>query len=837
MKDGLTAEQVRLSRLKYGSNELTEQAQQTFFSRLIANFGDPIIRLLLLALAINVLFMLRGAPWFESAGIAAAVFLATFVSTLSEYGSDAAFRRMQAQAQEAVCRVRRAGLMKEVAFADVVVGDLVYLQAGERIPADGVLLDGVLLVDQSALTGESAEIEKKQQAQLYRDSVVTGGEGLMEVRRVGDDTVYGGMARQVQEQPRPSPLHVRLEQLASAISKFGIAAAGLVAAADLTQSFVLGGEVVGVQAIAAHLLHAATLAVTVVVVAVPEGLPMMITIVLSRNLFRMLKDHVLVRRLTGIETAGSLSILFSDKTGTLTQGRMSVNAYFAPDGTEYHTAGELRRKQPDQYELMELFCTCGTGAQRSDGEAVGGNATDRALLNFVPHGYAVPQEAYLPFDSGRKYSAVYIPSHRMFLVKGAPDILLPHCRNAAAMQRIVSEQSKAGERVIALATTTDSVQNGLGVLTCAGLFCLSDPMRQEAPQAVRDLREAGIQLVMVTGDSRATAEAIARRAGLLRGTSEEILESRELAQLSDEQLKRRLPRLRVVARALPQDKSRLVRAAQEYGMVVGMTGDGINDAPALKKADVGFAMGSGTAVAREAGDIVITDDNLASIVRAVLYGRTIFHSIQRFLVFQLTLNLCAVGVSVAGPLIGIDTPVTVMQMLWINLIMDTLAGIAFAGEPPLPVYLKEEPKRREEPVLNREMAEQIIWVGGYTIMLCVLFLRHPAVRSWFRYGQSPLPFLTAFFALLIFCGVFHAFNARTERLNLVANLGKNLAFLLVMLAVTVVQLVLIYFGGSLFRTGGLRGDELCLVVLLAFTVIPADLVRKWLNRWLRHRSR
>ncbi|MGN1029970.1 MAG: calcium-translocating P-type ATPase, PMCA-type, partial [Butyricicoccaceae bacterium] len=762
-----------------------------------------------------------------------AVFLATFVSTLSEYGSDAAFRRMQAQAQTATCRVRRAGLMKEIPFAEVVVGDLVYLQAGESIPADGVLAEGSLSVDQSALTGESAEVEKEQEAQLYRDSIVMSGEGLMEVRRVGDETVYGGMARQIQEEPRPSPLHVRLEALANAISRFGIAAAVLVAAADLMQSFVLGSDVVGAQAIASHLLHAATLAVTVVVVAVPEGLPMMITIVLSRNMFRMMKDHVLVRRLTGIETAGSLSILFTDKTGTLTQGKMSVNTYFAPDGAAYHTAGELRRMDPERYELLELFCTCGTGAQRSEGTAVGGNATDRALLNFVPHGYAVPQGEYLPFDSGRKYSAVHIPSRGITLVKGAPDVLLPHCRNAASMRRLVKTQSEAGERVIALATTRHSVRDGLSDLTCAGLLCLSDPIRQETPQAVRDLRDAGIQLVMVTGDSRATAEAIAKRAGMLSGDAREILESHDMARLSDEELRTRLPHLRVVARALPQDKSRLVRLAQERGLVAGMTGDGINDAPALKKADVGFAMGSGTAVAREAGDIVITDDNLASIVRAVLYGRTIFHSIQRFLVFQLTLNLCAVGVSVAGPLIGIDTPVTVMQMLWINLIMDTLAGIAFAGEPPLPVYLHEAPKRREESVLNREMAGQIAWVGGYTIALCVVFLRHPAARAWFRYEQEPIVFLTAFFALMIFCGVFHSFNARTERMNLIANLSKNPAFLLVMLAVTLIQLVLIYFGGALFRTSGLRGDELTAVVLLAFTVIPVDLARKWLGKRIR----
>ena len=300
--------------------------------------------------------------------------------------------------------------------------------------------------------------------------------------------------------------------------------------------------------------------------------------------------------------------------------------------------------------------------------------------------------------------------------------------------------------------------------------------------------------------------------------------------MSDDEIKRRLPFIRVVARALPSDKSRLVRLSQELGLVTGMTGDGINDAPALKKADVGFAMGSGTEVAKEAGDIVILDDNIASIAKAVLYGRTIFKSIRKFIIFQLTMNLCAVGVSLIGPFIGIDTPVTVIQMLWINIIMDTLAGLAFAGEPPLAEYMNEPPKRRGEPVLNRYMLHQILCMGIFTVILCVSFLKLPRIHLLFRYAGDPIYFMTAFFALFIFAGVFNSFNARTYRINLFSHLRKNPLFLIIMTMVAVIQLLLIYYGGSLFRTAGLTLGELRTVLLIAFLVVPADCIRKLVLR-------
>ena len=845
---GLSAQEVARSRREHGSNALEQQARSGFWKKVLAGFGDPIIRILLIALAINALFLLRGAPWFETAGIAAAVFLATFLSALSEYGSDAAFQRMQEEAARMQVRVRRGGVLVSVPVEELVVGDRVLLQSGERIPADGVLLRGELQADLSALTGESREIRlNPTQSKLQRGGVILSGEGEMEVTAVGMHTTYGGMASQVQEEGRDSPLHLRLEHLAGVISRLGIAAAVLVAGSDLFLSFfVQNGLQQSLPEQLSHILHAVTLAVTVIVVAVPEGLPMMITVVLSANVVRMMRGHVLVRRLTGIETAGSLNILFTDKTGTLTSGRMTADAFLCGDGTRLDGIAGLRRGAP---ALFGLVCADGrynTAAAVSGVRVLGGNATDRAMLQAVlPALASQPKEpvgARIPFDSEKKYAAVRLPNRALTLVRGAPEILLPHCThcllpNGSAggldrrkIQRAMAREAENGGRVLLLATTQQSVEHGLpdGLMLTAAVV-LRDPLRRETAEAVRQLEQAGIRLVMLTGDSVETARAVAKQAGLLCSKQDRIYDHRQLETLSEEQLRQILPELRVVARAMPQDKTRLVAAAQACGLVAGMTGDGVNDAPALRLADIGFAMGSGTEVAQEAGDIVIADDNLASIARAVLYGRTIFKSIRKFLVFQLTMNVCAVGVSVAGPLIGIDTPVTVMQMLWINLIMDTLAGLAFSGEPPLREYMHEMPKRRDEPVLNRYMTGQIVGAGGFTVALCVLFLWLPPVREWLDYSHDPIRLLTAFFALFIFSRIFHAFNARTHRLNLLAHIGKNPMFVLIMGMVAVVQVIILYFGGSLFRTVPLLPSELAVTAGLAFLVVPAD----WLRRmWL-----
>lgn len=728
MYTGLDEKEVAAARRQFGDNSLTRRGRQSLWRQFLAGFGDPIIKILLVALAVNVVFLFRTADWYETAGIAAAVFIATAVSTLSEYGSETAFQKLQSEAAGISCRIKRKDGVHLLPIDEAVVGDIVLLQAGERVPADGILLSGSLTVDQAALTGEAAEVNKtpteKESSirdllaanRLFRGTVVTDGNGVMLVERVGDGTFYGGLAQELQEETRESPLRLRLTQLAKVLSRIGYVAAGLVGLADLLHTFWIetGGSlqstlplITNPETLIVSLLHAATLAITVVVVAVPEGLPMMITVVLSANMRRMLRDHVLVRRLFGIETAGNLNLLFTDKTGTLTRGKPTVFCAVTGDGKRHERRESLRGAR-GFWQWMELSCATNSDSVLADGRPVGGNATDRALLQYVlPLTGSVAAVKRTPFDSEKKYAAATLADGRV-LVKGAPEKLLPACTRFVdadgqlrpftakhTVETQLKDMTENAMRVIALIVTFGgSATPPFSDAALVALIGISDPVRRTAAAAVREMTRAGIQTVMITGDNRETAVAIAKAAGILPKAppKDAVITASELALLTDGELKRRLPSLRVVARALPSDKSRLVRVAQEAGAVVGMTGDGINDAPALKKADVGFAMGSGTEVAKEAGDIVILNDDYASIVHAVLYGRTIFKSIRKFLVFQLTMNLCAVGMSVIGPFIGIDTPVTVMQMLWVNLIMDTLAGLAYAGEPPLAELCTSRPR-------------------------------------------------------------------------------------------------------------------------------------------------
>lgn len=873
---GLREHEVIHSRKEHGSNRLTQKARRGFFKQYLDSFGDPIIKVLLGALAINVVFLFRGHDWYESVGIAIAVFLATFVSTLSEYGSEAAFEKLQEEASSVRCRVWRDGVLCAVDINELVVGDLVQLQSGERIAADGILIQGALRVDQSALNGESGEVKKvaaeidevspTSPAGLLRGAVICSGEGVMRVTRVGDNTIYGSLAIEVQEETRESPLKLRLEGLAKTLSRLGFAAAGLVAAVDLFHAFVMENAYSASAILASladptqligNLLHAATLALTVVVVAVPEGLPMMITVVLSSNMRRMLRDHVLVRKLVGIETSGSLNILFTDKTGTLTQGQPSVALVADAEGQLYRHIDELYRHKP-LWELLRISGAYNTESTPVGREILGGNATERALLSYVMGHSPLPSYTVLnkiPFDSARKWSGVELGGDlpfgkRLSFYKGAPELILDACdrylgadgqlhefTNRDTVNAVCCSLENEAMRLIGFAVCEQPLEKAPCHLIFVGVAGLRDELRPEVRKAVHTVQKAGIQVVMMTGDSPETATAIARAAGLIDGkATEAVITSRELARLHDDELKERLPRLRVIARALPSDKSRLIRLSQELGLVTGMTGDGINDAPALKKADVGFAMGSGTEVAKQAGDIIIVDDNFSSIAQAVLYGRTIFKSIRKFIIFQLTMNLCAVGISVIGPLLGLETPVTVMQMLWINIIMDTLAGLAFAGEPPLPEYMEEAPKKRDEPVLNRYMLNQIICTGTFTVALCVFFLKWEPLQALFRYQIQPIYWLTAFFALFIFCGIFNCFNARTNRLNLLAYLHRNPAFVGILTLITVVQIGLIYYGGSLFRTAGLTPRELVYVLLMAALVIPFDLLRKAVLRFFHRKG-
>ncbi len=886
---GLSDGEVERSRKLHGNNRLSEQKTMGFFRRFLSNLNDPVIRVLLLALGLHLILMFRQADWMETVGIAVSILLASIVSTMSQMGSEAAFARLRERERQGLCRVVREAELRRVNCEDVVVGDVLLVGAGEEIPADGVLLEGDIRLDQSAMTGESREVAKRaggrnggdpgDEVSLFRGCTVLSGQGKMQVMTVGDATMLGGISREVQQEPRPSPLQLRLAKLARQISLLGYVAAALIAVGSLFYTFVLQsgfqGEIIRMKLydlpfLAEALLHALTLALTVVVVAVPEGLPMMVAVVLSGNIRRMMKDGVLVRKAAGIEAAGCMDLLFTDKTGTLTDGKLSVECILLGDGREFCGIEQFEGQGGVLFEDYALYCTFGgeaTVAVESVGQGrtkqrpiktqtvVGGNATDRALRASVLSFRAeeARRVAHLPFDSRRKYAAAVLETQKGWrsFVTGAPEWLLPrltsyrdtagreHPLDGAALRRQMARYAAEGKRVLLMAMghgKLDMKQAANGALEGLSLLCLltlSDRLRPEAKDAVRQLHQAGVQVVMITGDSPDTAARIARDCGILERGDDLVLTGEEISLLSDDNIKGLLPKLRVVARALPTDKSRLVRLSQELDRVVGMTGDGINDAPALRRADIGFAMGSGAAVARDAGDILILDDNLASIVRAVLYGRTIFKSIRKFITLQLTMNFCAVGVCMIGPFIGVDAPVTVVQMLWINLIMDTLGGLAFAGEAPLEHYLKEPPVRRREPILCRYMVNEILWLGSYTVGLCIMFLKHPSITSRFRPTQGNLCLLTAFFALFIFASVFNCFNARTDRLRPLAGLSSNRAFLVIMGAVLAVQMAFVYLGGSVLRTMPLTGRELALTACLALSVWPVEKLRLllWKTRY------
>ena len=705
---GLREDEVLLSRREHGENILSRQKRKSFLRQFLGNLNDPVIRILLAALGVHLLLLFGNGDLGETVGIGVAVFLATFISTLSEYGSARAFERLEQDAGGILCRVRRDGKVQEIPIREVVVGDIVLLSAGDAIPADGRLLIGALRADQAAMTGESREVRKypldgckmapDAPAALFRGCTVTEGGGEMLVSAVGDATFLGEISREIQTQPRESPLKRRLTKLARQISIFGYVAAALVAFAYLFNTFVISSgwerelimlKLSNLSYLLTHLLHAFTLAVSVLVTCVPEGLPMMVAVVLAANIKRMARDRVLVRKPVGIESAGSMNILFTDKTGTLTEGKMKLTGVLLPDGNE-STLAQLSRSHSRTWELTSWMLHLGTDATigtDADGKAValGGNATSRALLEGVlelPRPDGVRVLSKLPFDSVRKYSATSFGGReQVTMLLGAPEKLFPFVTeqmladgkivpfSRVRAEETLKKQTRNGRRVLILAASCENVSAPLhadgvrGSLCYLGAFCLQDSLRLEAPTAVAGLQDAGVHVVMITGDAPETAASIGRSCGIVNRECDIVLSGEELASLSDTRVGDILPRLAVVARALPSDKSRLVRLAQERGLVVGMTGDGINDAPALRRADVGFAMGSGTQVAKDAGDIIILDNNLATIVRAVLYGRGIFKNIRKFITLQLTMNFCAVGVTMICPFLGIDSPVTVVQML------------------------------------------------------------------------------------------------------------------------------------------------------------------------------
>ena len=860
MLQGLNDQEVLDNRQKFGDNKIIEAEPETFLDKFKDAFGDPMIKLLIaIACIMAIMAFLGYAEWGELIGIVISVLLVTVISAKTEMSSDNEYRKLKDGAKKELCKVYRNGKIVEIEVDDVVVGDRIIIQSGDKIPADGVLCSGAIAVDNSALNGESEECKKYaipndfiyrevaitgdtfvDKHSLFRGAVVVNGEGVLEVKKVGMMTMMGEMAKDMQDDDVESPLKVKLSKLADSISKFGYIGAVVIAITLMIHKVIVAGGVspyfdLGMMYVFKDLLEVLMLAVVIIVMAVPEGLPLMIAIVLMQNTSKMLQNNVLVRKPIGIETAGSLNILFSDKTGTITKGELEVVEFFDGDLKDSYQSSKYTK------EYMGLCIGKNTGAMFDNNDKViGGNATDKALLNFLGKNEMnslndIKVVKSQGFNSANKYSAAELENVTVY--KGAPERLLGKATKYINQngQVLPIDKDKLNAKIDSLAdkamrvlsfaySESELIEDALpDDLVIVGFVGIRDDVRPEAKQAIKEVQNAVVQVVMITGDRKETAVAIAKDSGLIKSDDELAFTSEELNKMTDDEIKAVITKIRVIARALPTDKSRMVRIAQELNLVCGMTGDGVNDAPALKRADVGFAMGSGTDVAKEAGSIVILDDNFKSIENAILYGRTIYNNILKFIKFQLTINVAAVAVSAISPFFGVEEPLKITHILWINLVMDGLGALALGAEPALKKYMSEKPKSRTQSLVNKNMMSQVLCAGAWLGVISFAFLKLPFFKEFFENeGQH----LTAYFSMFVFSAVANGFNVRSEGINIFDHIKENKGFIKVMLAIVLVQIILTFVGGEIFSCTPFGIKGWLIIIVMSLTMIPVDMLRK-----------
>ena len=879
---GLNDLEVKKSREAYGSNEIPDSEPTTFWKEFKETFKDPMIRVLLAISALMIVMFFMGyAEIFEPAGTLVAILIVATVTAKTGVASDTKYRDLKHSVKEEEIKVYRNGNICNTGINQIVTGDLVLLQAGDKIPADGILITGHLNVNNAALNGEAEECPKTaaasdtpfpdeitgdtfvDESSLFRGAIVFDGEGVMLVKKVGIKTMMGRMALEMQEEEPPSPLQVKLSILAGQISKIGYIGAILIALFYVIHFVSMAGGVepylnMGWEYILMDLIDAVTIAIVIIVCAVPEGLPLMISIVLMQNTSKMLDHNVLVRKAEGIETAGALNILFSDKTGTITKGELEVVEFFTADGLVIPF--EELKKYPEVRNNLRIAIGQNSSSMYDERHRViGGNATDQALMKFL--GEDSYQELQndeslhvvnaQKFNSANKFSQAQIGSRTYY--KGAPERLLQKATHYLSVDGQIRplDTIRLNEKIDQLASKAmrvlsfgysdhpmeeDVIEDGLVLI---GLTAIRDDVRPEARTAIREVQEAGIQVVMITGDRLETAAAIAADAGLVTSEEDICLTSSELNSMSDDRVKQILSRIRVIARALPTDKSRMVRICQELNLVVGMTGDGVNDSPALKRADVGFAMGSGTEAAKEAGKIVILDDNFNSIKDAIWYGRTIYHNILKFCKFQLVVNVAAVLVSAVAPFLGVEEPLKVTHLLFVNLVMDGLGAMMLGNEPALEAYMKEKPRRRDESLVSREMMTQIGIMGIWLTLMSLFYLMSDWARSFF---ETDAQFMTSYFVLFIASALFNGFNVRNDGFAIFKNMKDNPDFLKVMCMILGIQFCLVNISlipaapavwiGNMFSCVPFGVSGWVLVLILAFTMIPVDMIRKIVFRKL-----
>lgn len=834
---GLTDSEVSKSRQEHGENTLTPPKRTPLWKLYLDKYKDPIIKILLVAAVISLALACINGEFIESVGIILAIVLATTIGFWFEMDAAKKFNVLTALGEESPVKVRRDGKVVEVARKDIVVGDVVIIEVGDEIPADGTLIESTdLQIDESSLTGEPiitkhADPEKNDTEATYasskvlRSTMVMNGRGTYQVTEVGDATEIGKVSRASTEITAvKTPLNLQLDKLAKLISKFGIGISVAAFIIFLTRDIVLDSE--GIWASTDYLRMAETvlqyfmMAVTLIVMAVPEGMPMAVTLSLALNMRRMLKNNNLVRKLHACETMGAVTVICTDKTGTLTQNKMQV--------------ADMKQYDADDALFRSAIALNTTAHLDEEGGKGIGNPTEVALLLWLEKNgvdYRALRkdediEAQLPFSTERKYMATIgkIGGRRILMVKGAPEIVASFCDIAPEARQEIGDRLRGYQnqamrtlafayRVLADGEQADMAAVAAGPkLTFQAVTAISDPIRLDVPDAVKQCVSAGINVKIVTGDTSATAIEIARQIGIWNAETpaEAQITGPDFAALSDDEAYQRVAKLRVMSRARPTDKQRLVNLLQKRGEVVAVTGDGTNDAPALNHAHVGLSLGSGTSVAKEASDMTLLDDSFGSIVNAVMWGRSLYRNIQRFLYFQLIVNVTALLLVLGSSVIGTELPLTVTQILWVNLIMDTFAALALASLPPSREVMKDKPRKQSDFIITRGMAQGIIIIGLAFFAVLFAFLIHCNQSA----GDLHVHELSIFFTTFVMLQFWNLFNAKSFGSNhsaFHASTHDN-GLLLVLAIILGGQWLIVTFGGKMFRTDPLSLQEWLVII-------------------------
>lgn len=879
---GLTDTQVLENHQKYGNNQLTKKEGEPLWKQFLEKFTDPIIIILLVALLFS--FGASSYEYFvnhhgfhtflEPCGILFAILLATGVAFYFEQRANKQFELLNQVNDEVYYKVIRNERVTQVLKNDIVVGDTIILETGEEVPADGDLLEAISLqVNESTLTGEpvvekTIESNKFDQEATYpsnhicRGTSIVDGHCIYEVTKVGDATEYGKVFEGVQiDNTVKTPLNEQLDKLASIITKVSYAIAVLVVIGHLLLYFKGLHTSFDWIAFGGYLLNTIMIAITVIVVAVPEGLPMSVTLSLAYSMRSMMKTNNLVRRMHACETMGATTVICTDKTGTLTQNQMTVYEPFFPDFKGFDdNFGQLLA------EAMAVNSTAYLDFSSNTTEVkVLGNPTEGALLlwlgkqdvNYLPLREKAEIISQLTFSTERKYMATFVKHPKtgkgVLYVKGAPEIVMNFCQTAGKLnaaltreafeEKLLQYQNQAmrtiGFAYKELEADTPVFENGklaVNGLHFMGITAISDPVRADVPEAIRECLHAGIQIKIVTGDTSATAKEIARQISLWDDTCTDernMITGTEFAAMPDEELKERLADIRVVSRARPLDKARLVNLLQQRGEVVAVTGDGTNDAPALKAAQVGLSMGDGTAVAKEASDITILDNSFSSIGKAVMWGRSLHLNIQRFILFQMTINVAACIIVLIGAFLGVQSPLTVTQMLWVNLIMDTFAALALASLPPSKSVMNDKPRAKGANIISRTMVKGIFGVGGFFVLLLFGLLQYFkneditslagfSITDYFSHffhfgaaqGELSAYELSLFFSIFVMLQFWNMFNAKAYRTgkSTFYNLSECQGFILIAMAIIIGQIFITTFGGEMFDVTPLQLDDWLIII-------------------------